>query len=100
MPKTKRPPGSGRSDLLEGVGTPSVDPITAPSQAEIFVPHTVFSAVRVGKSRDGNRIHIDILLKQRRQWMPGGPAPSFPASMLESVISGLMQLRDRMAGGR
>jgi hypothetical protein len=101
MQKTKRPPGGGRGDrLFEGLGAPSVDPTAPAAQGEIFVPHTEYAAVRVSKSRDGNRINVEILLKQRGMWLPRGVTPSFPTSMLDSVIAGLVQMRDRRGGGR
>jgi hypothetical protein len=66
--------------------------------APIFVQHSEFSGIEISRSRDGNRISVDVKLKTRGVWTSGGPMPSFPASMLNSVIEGLVRLRDSAGG--
>jgi hypothetical protein len=41
-----------------------------------------------------NRVAVDVLLNQQGRWIAGGASPSFPFTVLDSVIAGLLQLRD------
>jgi hypothetical protein len=70
--------------------------------APLIVPHSAYAGIELTLSRDGNRLSIGVVLNQRGQWIGSGPAPSIPASMIDTAISALMQMRDRLTrdGGR
>jgi hypothetical protein len=101
--KSKRPVGvtgrRGSRAAYDGSEQPHNAAVAVAPQP-ILVEHSEFAAVCITTSRDHNRVDVEILLRQRGQWVPGGPVPSFPASMIDTVIAGLQQMRDALAAGR
>jgi hypothetical protein len=75
----------------------------APLVAPLVVPHNEYAGIELSLSRDRNRLSIGVVLNQRGQWIGSGPAPSIPASMIDTAINALMQMRDQLVvkdGGR
>jgi hypothetical protein len=67
------------------------------THSPIITPHTDATAIRVERSRDGARVHVDVLVRNGDRWQQVGASPSFPANMLSTVIIALQRAREGAA---